>query len=92
MSAGSNLAIGLLQGFLQGIRQRQAPQINAFVLQLCHLLSAGLPTNRSAVHFTVMHAPSFFSQVRADVFGVGQHMAHRLQVGGLHVQRGIGWG
>jgi hypothetical protein len=35
--------------------------------------------------FAVVHAARFFGKAVAHVFGVGQHVAHGLQPGGLQV-------
>ena len=80
----------LLQRALERRRHRQRMHFDALFAQRLALFGAGLAADRALFGFAVVDAARFVGEALADVFGVGDHVAHDLHPARLQRRAFVG--
>jgi FAD/FMN-containing dehydrogenase len=70
--------------------QRQGHDLNAFFTQFGPLLGRGLAADAARLRFPVVDLAGLLGEALAHVFGLFQHLAHRVHPARLQGPRGIG--
>ena len=80
----------LMQRPVKSGENGQGQHGDALFQQLAGFLRRALPAYVALGRFAVVHAARFFGKARAHVFGVGHHLANKLQIGRLQGGKRVG--